>query len=46
MTRDLRCNYLFVFFFNRLKSEKEKMESQFKKEIKAIENQLNDNHQR
>ena len=29
-----------------MKSEKEKMESQFKKEIKAIENQLNDNRQR
>lgn len=45
MTSYLHFDYQF-FFFCRLKSEKEKMESQFKKEIKAIENQLNDNRQR
>ena len=46
MTSDLHFNYLLFFFFYRLKSEKEKMESQLKKEIKVIKNQLNDNRQR
>lgn len=45
MTSDLHFNYL-LFFFYRLKSEKEKMESKLKKDIKAITNVLNDNLQR